>query len=138
MFFDVVSLWVVLASLALLLASAAMMAMHVRTWRAHRVRPLDAEEFDYRRRQFRRRVQTTAMLGALAVALSAGHFGIDRLESGWISLAFWGATMAAAGWVALLALVDAWATRHYFNRQYHRAFLEETRRAAQKEIGRET
>ena len=61
-----------LMSSLLLLAAVGLMVSHVRSWRAFQRTNLAAEEFDYRRRQFRRRMQTSAMLGILAVAMFAG------------------------------------------------------------------
>lgn len=134
MMFDISSstLLVVLISLVLLIAAPAMMFSHVRAWRAYRLEELDAEEFDYRRRQFSRRMQTSAMLSVLAVALLAGHFLIDRLESDWLTIAYWIVALLAVCWIGLLALVDIWATQHHFNRQRHQAFLDEVERRARE------
>ncbi len=132
--FDISTLSVALISLVLLLGAAAMMLSHVRAWRIYR-EELDAEEFDYRRRQFRRRMQTSAMLGVLAVALILGHILVERIESDWFAIAYWGAAMLVVCWIGLLALVDIWATQHHFNRQRHRAFIEEVERRAEKKTG---
>jgi len=111
-------------SFALLLAAAAMMVSHLRAWRSFRQKGLDAEELDYRRRQFRRRMQTSAMLGVLAVALSVGQAATTWwIRSGWFAAAYWLATMFGACWVGLLALVDIWATKHYYGRLRHNCLI---------------
>jgi hypothetical protein len=123
--------FILLVSVLLLASAVAMMISHVRAWRNFRQQQLDAEEFNYRRRQFRRRMQTSAMLGVLAVALSAGHFLSFWLHSNWFELGFWGVTMLVAFWLALLALVDLWATKRHFARQQERSLVEQVRLAAE-------
>ena len=119
-------------SLTLLLAAGVMMISHVRAWRSFRGKELDAEEFDYRRRQFRRRMQTSAMLAVLAVALSAGHAATNWwINSGWFAALFWLATMLVACWVGLLALVDIWATKHYYGRLHHNCLVERAKLEAE-------
>ena len=125
---------VVVISLLLLLAAVGLMISHVRAWWAFRRQELDAENFDYRRRQFRRRMQTSAMLGLLAVALLAGPVLIQWVHSIWFAIGFWGLTMLLACWVVLLAVVDIWATKHHFGRLHHRCLVEQAK--LQAEISR--
>ena len=108
-----------------------MMISHVRAWRTSRQQPLDADELNYRRRQFRRRMQTSAMVGVLAVALSTGHFLAFWIHSDWFELGFWGVTMLVACWLILLALVNLWATKRHFARQHDRGLVEQVRLAAE-------
>jgi len=119
------TLSVVLVSALLVAVSVGMMVLHVRTWRTFRQQELDEEDFDYRRRQYRRRMQTSAMLGLLAIALSVGHVLIEWVHSDWFAIIFWGITMLVACWVGLLALVDLWATKHHFGRLHHRCLVEQ-------------
>jgi len=117
-----VNIWLsILVSSFLLLCAVGLIISHHRTWCRLQQEQLGAEELDYRRRQFRRRMQTSAMLGLLAVALLVG-----QLISGppLLVLLFWGAVMLVLGWVGLLALVDIWATKHHFGR-VRQAFLAE-------------
>lgn len=112
-------------SLFLLLAAVWMIVSHMRTWRGLQQEELDAEEFDYRRRQFRRRMQTSAMLGVLGVAILVGHPLTLWLDSPAFFLAFWGVIVLVVLWMCLLALVDMWATKHYFGRLRHDNLVEQ-------------
>jgi amino acid permease len=118
---------VILVSAILLLVAVGLMISHVRSWRAYQKEELDAEDFDYRRRQLRRRMQTSAMLGLLAVALLVGYVLMVWLHSAWFAAVFWTAVMAVACWVALLAGVDMWATRHHFGRLRHECRVEQAK-----------
>ncbi len=116
-----------LFSLFLLAVSAWLMISHLRSWRRHQGQDLDAEDFDYRRRQFRRRMQTGAMLGILAVALGVGQPLTEWLHSAWFFVAFWIGVLLVVCWVALLAVVDVWATKHHFGRLQHRWLVEQAK-----------
>jgi len=119
-------------SFVLLLAAAGMTSAHLRAWKSAWEKELDAEEFDYRRRRFRRRMQTSAMLAVLAVALSVGHAATNWwIRSGWFAAVFWLATMLLACWVGLLALVDIWATKHYYGRLRHNCLVERAKLEAE-------
>jgi len=150
--------FILLVSLLLVLAAVAMMISHVRRWRTFQQQdagkrgqapftgtaqgvlrtngacplfPADAEEFGYRRRQFRRRMQTSAIVGLLAVALSAGHFLPLWIHSNWFHLGFWCAALLVACWLGLLGMADMWATKRHFARQQDRDLLERVRLAAE-------
>ena len=58
-----------LTSALLLLAALGLMYWHVLSWRRAELADLAAGELDFYRRQFRRRIQTSAMLGILAVMI---------------------------------------------------------------------
>jgi hypothetical protein len=136
LFGDIVSsladLWVVAAfSLFVLLAAVGLVVWHVRTWHAvQRQRP-EAEEFDYRRRQFRRRVQTSAMLGLLGVGIFAGRLLMVFFRSPVLLLIYWGGVLLLLGWVALLAAADMLATKVYFSRIRQRCLIEQAKLQAQ-------
>ena len=100
-------------SLFLLVCAAGLMMLHVRSWRRDQEREMDAEETDYRRRQYFRRMQTSTMLGTLAVAVFVGQW-VTRPP--WLGLIYWGGVLLIVAWVGLLAVADMLATRHYFGR----------------------
>ncbi|MFZ5832541.1 MAG: hypothetical protein ACOY3P_20835 [Planctomycetota bacterium] len=102
-----------LFSAAILVAAVSWMLWHLREWRSAQHQPLDAREFDFRRRQFQRRMQTSAMLGILAVALFAGVY---LRHPPWLVIAYWVGVMLLGVWVAMLALSDAVASRLHFSR----------------------
>ncbi len=119
-------------SFVLLLAAGVMMSSHLRAWKSAREKELDAAEFDYLRRQFRRRIQTSVMLAVLAVALSVGYAATNWwIRSNWFAAVFWLATMLLACWVGLLALVDIWATKHYYGRLRHNCLVERAKLEAE-------
>ena len=107
---------VILVSVLLLLAASGLMVSHVWTWRAFQQEELDAEEFDTGGGSSAGASQTSAMLGLLAAAVLVGYVLTVWLRSGWFALVFWMAVIGVACWVALLAAVDIWATKHHFGR----------------------
>ena len=115
----------------LLLGSVLMMAAHIRAWRRQQREQLDEKEFDFRRRQFRRRMQTSAMIGLLAIALPAGYLLTLWTNSGWSLLGSLGVTTLLVGWVCLLALVDIWATKRHFGILQDKTLLEQTKLRAE-------
>jgi hypothetical protein len=70
------------------------------------------EEREFRHRQFRRRMQGSAMIGVLGVMLPLG----DLIDSHPWRLAYAGVMLSLVGWMVLLALADLVATRYHFHR----------------------
>ena len=97
----------------LLLWAVLLMLLHVRTWRQAQRQDALPEDLDYRRRQFRRRMQTSALLAVLAVAIFVGP-----LIPGppLVLIAYWIGALLVLAWVALLALADVVATKLHFAR----------------------
>jgi len=120
-------IYVVVVSLLLMLVAVVLIISHVRSWRAFQRQPSEDEERDYRWRQLRRRVQTSALVALLAVAVLAGYF----VPPGWAALAFWLGVMLLVVWLALLALVDIWATQHFYGRLRHEALVGRMRLEAE-------
>jgi hypothetical protein len=123
-----------LFSLILLLVSGVLMLSHWRNWNAYRGQELPQTEFDYRRRQFRRRMQASGMIGIVGIALFAGvalFLGRESLipwfEDPVIIFVYWAAVVLITVWMALLALVDVWASRRYVNRILEDDLLEQTK-----------
>lgn len=121
----------VVISLVILLASTVLLISHVRTWRAMQAEPLEPEDREYRRRQFRRRMHTSAMLGLLAVVTLAGYLLTLQFRSGWLALVFSGSVMVLACWVVLLALMDMWATKRHFGRLRQDCLVEQAKLEAE-------
>lgn len=115
-------------AIALIGCAAGMMFWHVRSWRRAAGARLDADERDYRRRQFRRRMQTSAMLALLAVLLGVGPWIGQR--PGWVA-AYTAAVLILVVWICLLAAVDALATRLHYGRLRHECFVERAKLQAQ-------
>ncbi|OHB66258.1 MAG: hypothetical protein A2V70_04900 [Planctomycetes bacterium RBG_13_63_9] len=117
-----------LFSVCLLLAAAGLMLLHRRAWRVAREQDLDADGLRYRRQQFRRRMQTSGLLGLLAVAVFVGRL---ITKPPLLVLVFWGCVLLILGWVFLLAVLDIWATKYYFGRLRQTYRIEESRLRAE-------
>jgi hypothetical protein len=124
--------WVVV-SVFLLVAAAGLMFSHVRAWRLVQQREanLDAEEFAYRRGQFRRRMQTSAMLGTLAVALLAGRWVTVPRVSATVFLVYWGIVLLLLVWLGLLAVADIVSTKYHYGRVRDEYVIEEAKLRAE-------
>ena len=123
------NVWVsIVVSLALVACAAALMAWHVRAWAAVRRQTCDRREFDYRRRQFRRRMQTSAMMAILAGLLGAAPF-VGQFPR--LAVAYTGAVLLLVLWICLLAAADAVATRLHFGRVRHDNLVERAKLQAQ-------
>jgi hypothetical protein len=133
-------LWYTIAVGVLLSAtSAGLMVGHVRTWQRFEAsgEAADPGERSYRRRQFRRRFQTSTLLGLLALAIVLGHWASSPPWRPWAFAAYWGMVLTVVAWVALLALADLVSTRLYFGRLRQRYQLEEMRLRAELERRKE-
>lgn len=117
----------------LLLSTAGLMYSHVRTWQRVRQRAeqLAPKELEYRRRQFRRRVQATTMLALLAVAVLAGYWVRPPRVRPPVFFAYWGGVLLVVFWVAALAMADIFSTKHYFSGVRHRYWIEEVKLQAE-------
>ncbi|MEX0710790.1 MAG: hypothetical protein WD278_00485 [Pirellulales bacterium] len=124
--------WQILFPLLILCLAAGLLHSHLRTWRWARGASLDRLEYDFRRRQFRRRVQASAMLALVGIALFAGQLLPWRR---WPSLYvfFWCGVMLLVFWVALLALADVIATNAYARRLRTQRLVEQAQRRARLE-----
>jgi cytochrome bd-type quinol oxidase subunit 2 len=107
------------------------MVAHVRTWRRAVGCAATREELDYRRRQYRRRMQTSAMLAVLAVALFVGEWLTGEIASRWFAIVYWLATLVVVGWVGLLALADVLATKIHYDRIRHGYVIERAKLEAE-------
>lgn len=120
----------------LLAASAILMQSHLRTWRSHqREAPAEPRELDYHRRQFRRRMQSSAMLGLLGIAVLVGHFIRPPLPV-LVVVIFWACVILLIVWLMLLAVADVVSTRMHFGQLRRHFQSEQTNLHAQ--IGRIT
>lgn len=120
-----------LVSLLLLASAGGLIYAHVRTWRRAIGCAPTREEFAFRRRQFRRRMQTSVMMGALATALFVGQWLTGVVESPWFAIIYWLAVLILVGWVGLLALVDVLATKFHYDRVRHGYVLERAKLEAE-------
>lgn len=128
----------------LVLASLWMIKMHVGTWRT--IAGDDSREpheLNYHRRQYRRRMQTSGILGLLGIMILVGHFVRPPMAALLVVL-YWSTALLMVSWLLILACFDAISTRLYFRRMRRRAESQETlnearlRREKQKALANTT
>jgi hypothetical protein len=119
-----------LPPLVLCACSAVLMAWHLRVWRGVQQDVPESRERDFRRRQFRRRMQTSAMLGALGAAIIVGQL-LMSIESKTFLVVYWGGVLALALWMALLAIADMVATGFHYRRDARDQLIERARLQAE-------
>ena len=76
-------------------------------------------------------MQTSAMLGLLAVALFGGKLLTEWMGSRLFFAVYWFGVILVVLWVALLAIVDMWATKHHFGRLRHHCLVEQAKLEAE-------
>jgi len=101
-----------LVALAILVSAAVLAWWHLRVRRGHRRSELPEVQYNFYRRQFRRRIQVSAMLGLLAVMLAVESWLTQPL----IEVLVGAGMLLLLLWIMLLALVDALATRIHYDR----------------------
>jgi len=129
-----VELWSsILVGLLLIFAAGCFVRWHVSAWRAlgERASQLDVEEIDFRRRQLRRRTQTSVMLGLVGIGMLVGRLLIVWRAHPTLILLFWGGVVLLVLWLGLLAVADMVATRYYFGRLRQSCLVEQARLRAQ-------
>jgi len=127
-----VDLWISIGfSSVLLLSAAALLIGHRRAWREAVAEAEDADELAYRRRQFRRRVQTSLMLALIAIALPVGQWLTIAIGSLLFAAIYWSGVLVMVGWVMLLAGADILATKMYFTRRRNHNSVERAKLRAQ-------
>jgi MFS family permease len=102
---------VTLFSAGLLAIAVGLMATHLRAWRI-----ADQNEDSPERRfawlQFRRRMQTSGLIGLVAAAIYGGQF---VRSPQWLG-PYWLGVLSLVLWLVLLALVDAGAIHKHYAR----------------------
>jgi amino acid permease len=125
---------VAIASVLFFLVAIGLMVSHVRAWREHQREEKNPTDLEYRRRQYRRRMLTSATLGAVALAMFVGTLMTLWLESRLFFAIFWGMILLAICWITVLAVIDLVATKRHFNRVRYDCLVE--RAKLQAELGR--
>jgi len=122
-----------LIALVLLLAAEWLIRSHLATWRAvlRQKGQLEPGEFDYHRRRFRRRMQTSAMLGIVGIAMPAGQVLMVAWPHPLVVSIFWSGVMLLVAWLGLLAGSDMVSTRYHFSRLKQDYVVEEARLKAE-------
>ena len=127
----------ILVALVLVVSSAGLIAWHIRAWKRLQQKELDPREQVFRRRQYRRRMQTSAMLGVLGVAIFVGQLLMIWVTSQLALVIFWSGILVLVLWVALLALADMVATSFYYSREKTDYIVEHARLQGELQRARE-
>ena len=122
----------------LVITSLWMIKMHIRDWREARAdESREPHELNFRRRRFRRRMQTSGILGVLGIAILVGHFIQPPMAIAVVAV-YWATVLLMVAWILVLACFDAIATQMHSSRMQRRneseqALLEAKLRRAKKE-----
>jgi hypothetical protein len=92
--------------------SLGLLAWHWNSWRQSDHGGLPEREQLFYRRQFRRRVLASGMLGVIGLLMTASLW----IQETSAQLTFWLGILFALLWVILLAITDWWASRTHFGR----------------------
>lgn len=104
----------ILFSSFLVVLAVALLILHASAWRNTRESEQDEKVLDFHRRQFRRRMQASAMLGIVGLGV-AGGLWIDAQDDTILSVIYWSAILLIVAWIAALAAADWVATRFYYD-----------------------
>ena len=116
-----------IVALVLLVSSVVLIAWHVRVWKRLQREDIEPHERDFRRRQYRRRMQTSAMLGALGTAIFVGQLLMTWVTSRMVLVVYWSSVLLLVLWMVLLALADMAATSFYYCREKNDSLVEHAR-----------
>ena len=100
--------------------AALLMLQHEWTWRKVLRNEKDQREVDFARRQYRRRVQTSGLIGVVAIAIALSGW----VEQSTVALFFWLGVALVVVWILLLALAD-WAISYAHFQRIHKRHLAE-------------
>ena len=98
-------------ALFLLLVAVAFAAFHIKTWNSVSRSGQDPKELDFYWRQFRRRIQCSAMLFILAIAVFVGQWITSPAI---VVILYWGAALLLVVWLALMVVADAIVSVHHY------------------------
>ncbi len=101
----------------LVVASAGLIVWHIRTWNQFAAEEPGERELKFRRRQYRRRLQTSTMIGLLGVAIFVGQLLLDTVHSQKFHVYYWIGVLLLVLWILLLAIGDMVATSFYYSRE---------------------
>jgi hypothetical protein len=98
----------------LLVLSGSLLISHAFAWRNTRASEQDEKALDFYRRQFRRRMQASTMLGIVGLGVVGGLW-IDAQDDTILSIGYWNAVLFIVVWIAALATADWVASKFYYD-----------------------
>jgi hypothetical protein len=102
-----------LVSAALAFGSLVLLAWHVKAWREADHGGLSERDYEFFRRQYRRRMQSSGMLGIIGL-LILGHLWVR--DNSMLAL-YWTGVLGLLVWTVLLAASDLAASRLHYGSQ---------------------
>jgi hypothetical protein len=102
----------VLVGSGMIVVSAALVLRHRAAWRRSIEQDASDDERRFARGQWRRRVQTSGMVGIVGVMIGAGPW----VQGPWVVVCYWIGAVLLVAWMLLLAIADVLATRMHFSR----------------------
>ncbi len=126
-----------LLAVVLCLAAAILITRHIRAWQRQADEELGERELKFYRRQFRRRIQTSALIGLLGAAILGGQLLIDKVHSWRLQVAWWIGIVALVLWIVLLAIADLAATSFFYSREKSDFVVEHAKLQAELRKARE-
>lgn len=100
--------------ISLIVLSAVLLGLHIRKWRLLDEGSQEDDQQRFLRRQLRRRLQVSAMIGLLGIAIAAG-MAIPWQRWPLAFAFYWLLVILVTFWIALLALADMAHSRAYVN-----------------------
>lgn len=100
--------------------SLALLFHHQWAWRVAQREASTARDLEFSRRRYRRRLQTSGMIGVVAVAIVAGGF----IEETKTAVFFWLGVCVLVMWIGFLAFAD-WASSYAHFKTVHKRQLAE-------------
>jgi len=107
-----------------------MLWRHVAVWRGLQEEDLDEEERRFRYAQFRRRMQTSGMIGVVGLLMLFSPL----VESPWANLIFWSVVVLLLVWMVLLAVADWMSTKAHYGPKAR--YLQAEREKLEAEVER--
>lgn len=91
--------------------SLGLLTSHYLAWQRADHGGLPQRELEFHRRQFRRRIFSSGMIGVIGMLMASSVW----IEEPFLQLGFWLLIVCLVGWIALSALLDSFATNAHYS-----------------------
>ncbi|QDT37477.1 hypothetical protein [Stratiformator vulcanicus] len=128
-----IDLYPIAFGLFLVVLGIAFLRGHWKTWQKHRsTDDADSAELKFHRSQFRRRVQTSALIIAIGILIPVGDLVFVRNADPLLFGFFWVGVLVLVIWVVAMAIADIVASRLYTRNAIED--IEQRKRALEQEV----
>jgi len=115
-------------SVLLVVLSGVLIVSHRRAWRRVEEEDRDEKQREFARRQKRRRIQASGMIGIVGAAMFVGQFLANMpLLMGF----YWSGVILLVLWFLILAIADVVATQQHYSRLRRDIMIEEAKLQAE-------